>query len=191
MRGIYPGGTAPGVPSGGPQIWYGDRGAITLATVSGSQEVPQTGSCKFRIYTPDGRIRVKVSTMFVRNPGAAGAATTNNATLYLGEEEQDRSGKIGSSILCTDVLRDSSGNVIHQSAPLAIPEDVGLDGFSMEFVTAADSILGIFTTQDGGPGGHWVLQVRFQPDGQRLCDADWDFVKRGCRATLITAEIAV
>jgi hypothetical protein len=177
--------TAAGVPNGGPQIWRGDSGAITLGHVQNLAE-GDTASAKFRIYTPDSRLRVKATLLFLRDdPTDPTPVSDNAATLYIGEEEHDYSGKLGADLICTDVLRDVAGNVVHQSGPLAIPEDVGLDGFTTEFVTAADSLIGIFTTGQGGPSGHWVLQLRFQPDGQRLCDSDWDFVARKCHATLL------
>lgn len=180
---------APGVPSGGPQIWRGDSGAITLGHVTEFAE-GNSASSRFRIYTPDSRLRVKVTVLFLRDdPTDTSTPVTNHgATLYIGEEEHDYSGKLGADLICTDVLRDATGNVIHQSAPLAIPEDVGLDGFTTEFVTAADSLIGIFTTGQAGPSGHWVVQLRFQPDGQRLCDQDWDFVCRKCHATLLAPQ---
>ena len=116
------------------------------------------------------------------------------ATLYMGEEESDRSGYIGSKIIANDILRDAAGNLIHQSAPLPIPEDPGLEGWSQELVTAADSLIGIFTTSNSrggvaGATGYWILQARWQPDGQRLADCDWDHVVRGCRIMLIAPKI--
>jgi hypothetical protein len=186
---------APGVPAGGPQVWYGDTGNITLGHLVGNAE-GTTASAKVRIYTPDSRLRVKVSVLFLRDdPTDTTPVTRLKATLYIGEEEHDYSGKLGSDLICTDVLKDAAGNVIHQSGPLAIPEDDGLDGFSMEFVTAADSLIAIFTTAQGdtedgiaGPNGHWSMQVRYQPDGQRLCPEDWDWIKRKCHATRVAPE---
>jgi hypothetical protein len=150
-----------------------------------------TQTTKFRAMNPDSRVRLKVSVMFVRdstNPVGA-PVTTMPSTLYLGEEEQSKKG--GRRVLCTDILRDAAGNVIHQSAPLTIPEDPGLEGFTTEFVTAADSILGIFATSSpGGFSGHWHLQARWQPDGQHLCAGDWDAVRRKCRLVNVGDPIA-
>jgi hypothetical protein len=178
----------PGAPDGGPQVWYGDSSGILIATSNGLGG-EGSGSSRFRIYTPDSRLRVKVSVIFVRSNGSDPANKVfgnGGAQLYLGEEEIDRSGMVGSEVLSTDILRDAAGNVIHQAAPLPIPEDIGLEGFTIEFVTAADSILGILTISSNvGPAGAWILQVRFQPDGQRLCADDWDWIKRKCHATLL------
>jgi hypothetical protein len=178
----------PGQPYGEPQITLGDAPAIIIGTVvqGSEQSAPEV---RFRVRVPDSRLMVKVSVFFVVANGANEALpiTSHNATLYLGEEEHDRSGSQGSDRLCTDILRDSSGTVIHQSDPLAIPEDVGLAGFSQEFRTSADSILGIFQQGAvGGPGGTWILQCRWQPDGLSMPPAEWEYVKRGCNASLIT-----
>lgn len=185
-----------GSPFGEPQIWKGDSAYIVLGRVRQVAEVA-SGTAKFRIYMPDSRLRVKSTVLFVRNPGQTAAVTALGATLYLGEEEEDR--QTGGVHFCTDILRDTSGNVIHQSAPLAIPEDTGLEGYTQEFVTAADSIGGILTSTNNtsgtefgfGPLGTWVLQLRFQPDGQRLCDPDWEWLKRKCHATRLGAEFSL
>jgi hypothetical protein len=179
----------------GPQISYGDSPAITLGHVTSGEG--DTASAKVRIFTPDSRLRVKVSLFFLLdNPTDTNPVTNLGASLYLGEEEHDYSGKTGADFICTDILRDSAGNVIHQSAPLPIPEDVGLQGFTQEFVTAADSIIAIFRTGNGtllapAPSGHWVMQVRYQPDGQRLAPEDWDYVKRKCHATRVAPEFGI
>lgn len=174
------------MPGGGPQIWRGDSPAIILGHVDGDPESGATASSAFRIYTPDSRLRVKLTVLFVRDNPATFASPVSDldATLWIGEEEHAVFGS-GADLPCTDVLRDSSGNVVHQSAPLAIPEDPGLEGFTTEFVTAADSLVGKFTTGRNGPSGIWAVQLRFQPDGQRLCDQDWDFVCRKCHGLLL------
>ncbi len=185
--------SAPGVPSGGPQIWYGDSASVVLGHVEhvGAEE-GETATAYFRIYCPDSRLRVKASFLFLQddpNQSDEGFVTDLDAKIYIGEEEHDRSGKLGAGVLCTDVLRDAAGAVIHQSAPLSIPEDVGLSGFTVEFVTAADQLWGFLTTGQEGPSGHWTMQLRFQPDGQRLCDEDWDYVQRKLHATILGPTI--
>lgn len=195
MSAVRPYGFRSGL--GPVQIHYAE--AITLARVTGSAETPHLSvASRFRIETPDGRLRVKISTLFVRADGDPTTRLVSNlgATLYVGEEENDHSGYRGGKVLCTDVLRDAAGNIVHQAAPLAIPEDVGLEGFSFETVTAADSLLGLFTTSNGsganaGATGIWVAQARFQPDGQRLHDDDWDYVIRNCKLTLLGQEATI
>lgn len=167
--------------AGSPQVEFD---SITLGRVHG---IFGPNNCKFRVMNPDSRVRLKITVMFVRDAGASASILTMPTTLYLGEEEQNK--KNGKRVLCTDILRDAAGNVIHQSGPLTIPEDAGLEGFTTEFVTAADSILGIFTTSSDAGGtfdGHWLAQARWQPDGQRLCDEDWEYVRRKCHLELVS-----
>lgn len=154
-----------------------------------------SGTTRFRVETPDGRLRVKVSLLFIRRDPRL-LVSSLGATIYMGEEETDQSGYLGGKVVCNDILRDSAGNIVHAASPLAIPEDPGLEGWSQEFVTAADSLLGVFTTQNGSAGvagatGYWTLQARFQPDGQRLHDDDWDYVIRNCKITLIAPPITL
>jgi len=181
--------------TGPVQVHYSDPGEV-LANVVGDGAVPQEGTARFRVETPDSRLRVKVSLMFIRSQSGSLSAPVSGlgATIYMGEEETDDSGYRGGKVLCNDILRDSAGNLIHQSAPLAIPEDPGLDGWSQELVTAADSLLGIFTTANSvggaaGPSGAWIIQARWQPDGQRLHDDDWDSVVRNCKVVVLSPVI--
>ena len=168
-----------------------------LAEVVGDGVTPASGSTRFRVETPDSRLRVKVGILFIRDQsgGLLTAPPSHlGATLYKGEEETDRSGYRGGKVIANDILRDAAGNLIHQSAPLAIPEDIGLEGWSQEFVTAADSLIGLFTTANGtggaaGPSGRWIVQARWQPDGQRLDDVDWDYVVRNCQLVRISPPI--
>lgn len=179
--------------TGRVQIHYSEPAEI-LATVVGGESL-LTGSTRFRVETPDSRLRVKVGILFIRNQGPVTGLVSNlGATLYMGEEETDRSGYMGGKVIANDILRDAAGNLIHQSAPLPIPEDVGLEGWSQELVTAADSLIGIFTTSNGtggiaGPSGRWIVQARWQPDGQRLHDDDWDYVLRNCKIVLVGSPI--
>jgi len=180
---------APGMPGGDPQVWYGD-GPQVLATTHGEEGLG--GTVRFRVYTPDSRLRVKISLIFTRDdPASDDPITAAVFGIYLGAEENDRSGSGQGPILVTDILRDAAGNVVHQSGPLTIPEDAGLQGFSYEFVTSADSVLGIFTIAETAVQGKWVLQCRWQPDGQRLADDDWEWVKRGCHATTLTPAVVM
>ncbi len=163
-----------------------EQDELTIGRVHGVMLAGES-AVRFRVMNPDSRMRLKISVMYVSDGNGAEDITAMATTLYLGEEEQSR--KAGRRIICTDILRDSLGNVVHQSAPLTIPEDAGLEGFTAEFVTAADSILGIFSTESpGGFDGHWVVKARWQPDGQRLCDSDWEYQSRKCRIGLLTDE---
>ncbi len=141
-------------------------------------------TAKFRAMNPDSRVRLKITVAYVDEQAAVSSILAMTTHLYLGEEEHLATR--GRRVLCTDILRDSTGTVVTQSSPLVIPEDAGLQGFTTEFVTAADSILGIFDTLSaGGRDGWWIVNARWQPDGQRLCDGDWEFVKRKCHLLMV------
>jgi hypothetical protein len=142
-----------------------------------------TVSVGFEVPIPDSRLRVKISVLFVPDSDQdldADPVTDLAATLYLGAADYEVAGINGRRVLTTDVLRDADGNVIHSSAPLAIPEDPGLSGFSQEFVTSGDTILGTLVSGQNGPSGRWILQVRYQPEGQRLHECDWSNAIRRC-----------
>ena len=148
---------------------------------------PETTSVQFEVPTPDSRMRVKLSVLFVRDPDETDPVTDLGATLYLGAGDYDISGLDGRLSLTTDILRDAAGDVVHSSAPLAIPEDPGLTGFSQEFVTSGDTIMGTLGTGQNGPAGRWILQVRYQPEGQRLHECDWSNAIRRCNPRRIGA----
>ena len=165
--------------------------AETLVKVLSTAESEETTEVRFLVPTPDSRLRVKVSVLFVKLPNQSGPVTDLGATLYLGAADQEVAGFQGDRIPTTDVLHDAAGAVVHQSTPLAIPEDPDLQGFSQEFVTAGDDIIGILTTGCDGPSGFWILQVRYQPDGQRLHDCDWSNAIRRCTPVRLGAMGAV
>src|SRR4051812_29610534 len=111
----------------------------TLIDVTANPGDPTRVSVDFEVPLPDSRLRAKISLLFVPTAGQTLPATDLEATLYLGAAEYERAGYDGRRVLVTDVMHDAAGAVVHQSAPLVIPEDVGLSGFSQEFVTAADT----------------------------------------------------
>lgn len=173
---------------------------IVLGHVTGDGEVIGTAAREARVLCGESRVNVKLSLMFVRDDGAdSGSSPTVDAlgaTLYVGEEEDATGGQRQGKILCNDIIRDAAGNLIHKSAPLPIPEDPGLDGWSQEFETSADSLKVLFTTATGGagtpgPSGTWMAKARFQPAGQRIRDEDWDHVIRNLGLTLIGPEFSI
>ena len=93
--------------------------------------------------------------------------TTQGATLWLREVEEDNSGTSGIDIPCTDLVGTSA-------APLAIPANSGLRGYSREFVTAADWLVGTLAiaTSVGTPGV-WMLQTRYQPQSVSFTPEEW------------------
>lgn len=144
---------------------------------------------EFRVMTPDSRLRTKVTLLFsfpqdpdlVPPIDLTGAA----ATLYLYELEQDYGGS--SAQLIPSVALEGTF-----AAPTPIPKFPFLDGYSKEFVTAGDAIGGLFSVSNPSAlsGFMVMLQARWQPDGQRLPDDEWDEIKHLCalNASPVTAS---
>jgi hypothetical protein len=145
------------------------RALVTFGSGSGGP-----GAVKFRVPVPDSRLRVKVSLVFVpvqgNNP-LTGLALS--ASIWLYEVELDAMGG-GAYIPCVNILGT-------QAAPLLIPTANPLQGYSQEFITAADALEGEFIATSGGPiVGTWVLQTRYQPDSVRFTKQEWDELAADC-----------
>ena len=162
------------------QLWTPRR--IVLASFSG--DAGAAGSIRFRLETPDSRVRTKVSILFVPAAGTSAVtfAQSTGAQLWLYETEADQTGTSGLDVPCVDI----EGTF---AAPTAIPKSSGLAGYSREFVTIGDGVEGQLSfpidESSGGPKGTVALQTRFQPDGQRLPFDEWDEVRRQCSINLI------
>jgi hypothetical protein len=137
----------------------------------------------FRVPIPDSRLRVKISTLFVP---ASGLATSGlSADLWLYETDVEAAGVTGIQIPTTNI----EGT---QAAPTAIPEAAGLMGYSREFVSAADYIVGRLRASPGGPGvGTWVLQTRYQPDAVRFTDREWNEIKNQCNPNVTIGPLRI
>jgi hypothetical protein len=155
---------------------------IILGTQSNSGE--GTASAEFRVQVPDSRTRVKVSVIFNPDlPVFPIDISGQGATLLMLEEDEGYGGKFSGFLPLTTIVATFPGGT-----PLALPANPGLSGYSQEFVTAADAIHGFLSwNAGGGLVGRWVLQTRYQPDGQRLPDEDWEETKQLCNANLIAA----
>jgi hypothetical protein len=155
------------------QIWTPP--GVQLFNITSTPEGALTS--EWRTMTPDSRLRCKVTLLFSPIGGTPIPIdlTAFGATLYLYEEENDYTGPSGSMI--PSVALEGTA-----SAPTALPKNPLLWGYSKEFVTAGDAIHGVLTLNPTGSvtHGQWVAQARWQPDGQRLPDAEWDEVKRFC-----------
>jgi hypothetical protein len=72
------------------------------------------------------------------------------------------------------IVNPSTGVLVTRAAPLAIPSDAGVMGFSREFVSAGDNLYGELATGFVATApGRWMLYTRYQPDGVRLSEDDW------------------
>lgn len=162
------------MPSAGSQdpTWqrWKPRG-IVLAQVAtgGSGAVVSTN---FQVPTPDSRLRVKISLIFHQNtPGVQ-----PNAQLWLHASDVDDTQNQG--LIPVNNLAGST-----QAAPITIPADNGLQGFSIELVSSADYIEGAFNVLPNGAVGYWVLQTRYQPDAVRFQFDEWDKIISQCNPT--------
>ncbi len=153
----------------------------TLGTfASGSGNIDDV---EFQVPIPDSRLRVKISLLFIPTSGTATSGASGE--VWMREAERDSSGVSGSLIPCANI------NVGTEAAPLAIPVAAGLQGYSREFVTAADYILGTASFTGGGPttGGSWVLQCRYQPQAVRFTDDEWNRIASNCNPVVSSGPI--
>jgi hypothetical protein len=134
----------------------------------------------FRVPIPDSRLRVKLSVMYI--PATGIAVTVAAATLWLYEADVDDSGVQGNLIPCTNIEGTSA-------APTALPLAAGLQGYSREFVTAADYIVGRLVASPSSAPGSWVLQARYQPDAVRFTDEEWNALKSQCNPDLSVGPV--
>lgn len=136
----------------------------------------------FRVSVPDARLKTKVS--FLCSPSPARSvpyditfAASINPLLWLCAAD---SGEEGQVLPVTNLVGT-------KAAPQAIPEDVNLMGFSVEYETAADWLFGEFTVNFTGGGSvsitnsRWSLGVRWQPtSGALFCESEWKRIVSMC-----------
>jgi hypothetical protein len=126
---------------------------------------------------PDSRLRVKTSFIFVRDNNVA-SGTSPNATLWLFEADTEDAGMRGDDTPLANIIPG-----ITQAAPLVIPVTAPLQGYTREFVSAADYINGELTVSDNGIAGYWVLQTRYQPQSVAFTSEEWDLITSQCNPT--------
>ena len=151
---------------------------IILGTNVGGEAA---AAAQFRVQCPDSRLRVKTSVLFIPdNPVFPVDITAFAASIFLAEEDECYTGAYSGYVPLIAIIPGTS-----IGAPLALPAG-GLMGYSIESVTAADAIHGWLTWQSANSSllqGRWALQTRWQPDGQRLPDKDWEETVQLCNAT--------
>jgi hypothetical protein len=152
---------------------------VTILNVTGATEGGGGSLPPFRVVVPDSRLRTKVTVLFSPKPPYPEPfdLTSLGATLYLADMEQDYGGD-------SAALLPAVALVGTRAAPVAIPLVADLLAWSKEFVTAGDCIQGwLALNNTTGFNGKLVLQARWQPDGQRIPDVEWDEIKRLCQIT--------
>ena len=140
---------------------------LTFRTGSGAAR-----SIDFQVPIPDSRLRVKIAVLFIPTSGTASSGL--GGTIWLREADQDASGVSGNLIPATNI----EGTL---AVPTVFPT-AGLQGYSREFISAADFILGTTVFTSGGPSSHgsWVLQTRYQPQAVRFTPQEWDIIAPLC-----------
>jgi hypothetical protein len=149
----------------------------------------------FRVPVPDSRLRVKVSVIYCPVPGVTipfDIGTVNSHYLWLGLEELDWAGRIAGPIPTQNlIINPATATYYTRAAPLVIPSDVNVMGFSQEFQTAGDQIFGeLTTTFVAAAPGRWMLYTRYQPDGLWLPPDEWEAVKGLCTPRVIVKQIS-
>ncbi len=176
-------------PRGSPSSFNGERQIwrprpINLVTFDGVTVATKT--VKFRLPTPDARVRTKVALIGVPDPGGSPIfLASKTVTLVLQSIEDAING--GMSVPVTSLPDPSVGTAF------AIPQNAALGGFSYEALTIGDAIEGTISATGAADGikGRLVLQARYQPDGQRLPWDEWREIVAQCNPGLLSSAVTV
>lgn len=139
---------------------------VTLASIKAGEGV--TKDVSFSVPVPDSRLRVKISLLFVPED----PTLTSTADLWIFEADTEDGGMRGDEVPLTNVEGTSA-------APTSIPADSSLNGYSREFITAADYLNGRLTVNDE-VAGFWLLQTRYQPQNTPFSIDEWKIVIAQC-----------
>jgi hypothetical protein len=146
----------------------------------------------FRVPLPDSRVRCKVTLLYDAVPKTTNAAlpydiTGTNHTIWMCLEDISFQGRQASPVPIQNVVvNPATGLLVTRAAPLVIPSDAGVMGFSREFVSAGDSLYGeLVTSFVAASPGRWMLYTRYQPDGQYLPPDEWQAIVGLCRPVVI------
>jgi hypothetical protein len=178
-----------GHPYAGPgRQFHAPKGQALIDT---QQNLPRTAT--WRVPMPDSRVRCKVSVLFSPTPGTTNAALPIDVTLAAAKiwgclAEEDFAGRIAGPVPTQNVVVDpTTGLLVTRAAPLSIPSDAGVMGWSREFVTAGDNLYFELTaTLIPGTPGRWMLYTRYQPDGLYLPQDEWDQIRALCDPFIVT-----
>lgn len=133
-----------------------------------------TQTFKIRIPVPDSRCRVKL-TVALFSTGQVQDDISNAGTIWVAAYEEDQKGVSGSSGKLVPVTNVEGT----EAAPTNFPVSAGLQGYSREFVTAADWLgADILIQGNQNKAGFWVVQTRIQPDAVTLEWQEWEEIRR-------------
>jgi len=114
--------------------------------------------------------------------------TGGSHTIWMCLAEEDFGGRIAGPVPTQNVVVDpATGLLVTRAAPLTIPSDAGVMGFSREFVTAGDNLYGeLVTGYVAAAPGRWMLYTRYQPDGLYLPADEWQQITSLAQPQVIT-----
>lgn len=168
--------------SGPRQLWVPPARNLVIfnGVTTGSKSV------RFRVPTPDSRIRQNVALLGIPDPGGSATFLGGKALTLLLQSVADAI-QGGMTVPVTSLPDSSVGT------PFAIPENSSLGGFAYESVTIGDAIEGEVTADGTADAikGRLVLQVRYQPDGQRLPWDEWREIVAQCNPGLLSSAVTV
>ncbi len=176
-------------PRGSPSSYNGERQIfrprpVTLVVFNGV--TTGTKTVKFRLPTPDARVRTKVALIGIPDPGGSPLfMASKTVTLLLQSIEDAING--GMPIPVTSLPDPSVGTAF------TIPQNAALGGFSYEALTIGDAIEGTVSVTGvaNAVAGRLVLQARYQPDGQRLPFDEWREIVAQCNPGLLSASVTI
>jgi hypothetical protein len=168
---------------GGPrQLWVPPARNVVIfdGVTTGAKTV------RFRVPTPDSRIRQNVALIGLPPPGGSATFLAGKTLTLLLQSVADAI-QGGMTVPVTSLPDPTVGT------PIVIPENSSLGGFAYESVTIGDAIEGtiVATGTADAIKGRLVLQVRYQPDGQRLPWDEWREIVAQCNPGLLSSVVTV
>jgi hypothetical protein len=168
---------------GGPrQLWVPPARNLVIfdGVTTGAKTV------RFRVPTPDSRIRQNVALIGLPPPGGSATFLAGKTLTLLLQSVADAI-QGGMTVPVTSLPDPTVGT------PIVIPENSSLGGFAYESVTIGDAIEGtiVATGTADAIKGRLVLQVRYQPDGQRLPWDEWREIVAQCNPGLLSSVVTV
>lgn len=165
-------------------VQYYEPKAVVLFISNPDAPASDPGPIPFRIRIPSAQCRVKVSVNFEPAAGFSlatiASAIEGTGGIWLGAADEPTGGAASTDIPNANVEGTTE-------TPFSFPEE-GLIGYTREFVTSADWVLGQLTlpsNTSGGEGalpGAWVLKTSYQADGCVLPCAAWRRIRSMAKA---------
>ena len=169
----------------GTRRQYFEVGAKLLVAYTGGEGDVNPGTFQFSIRTPSAQVRTKISVNF--EPAAGVAAYPNitvaGNTIWVAAADDSRGGASSTDIPNSSVEGRRGAPTPFPSTLVAgvVTIDPGLLGYSREFVSSSDYLIGEVNLPPAGIAGAWMLIVTVQPDGVVLPDDAWEEISSAYR----------